>query len=77
MAVLPFQQIDDGTNRRYEGTGLGLTIVKGLIEAHGGQLRIRSEPNRGTEVALLFRRSAVIEGGGEGLREPRLLSDPL
>jgi signal transduction histidine kinase len=74
MAVLPFQQIDDGTNRHYDGTGLGLTIVKGLIEAHGGQLRIRSEPNRGTEVALLFRRSAVIEGGGGGLREPAVAS---
>jgi signal transduction histidine kinase len=67
MAVLPFQQIDDGTNRRYEGTGLGLTIVKGLIEAHGGQLRIRSEPDHGTEVALRFCRDAVIEGGVERL----------
>jgi signal transduction histidine kinase len=60
MAVLPFQQVDDGSNRRYEGTGLGLSIVKGLVEAHGGQLRIDSEPGRGTRVSLLFPGSLVI-----------------
>jgi hypothetical protein len=60
MAVLPFQQVDDGSNRRYQGTGLGLSIVKGLVEAHGGQLRIDSEPRRGTRVSLLFPGSLVI-----------------
>jgi signal transduction histidine kinase len=60
MAVLPFQQVDDGSNRRYEGTGLGLSIVKGLVEAHGGQLRIDSEPGWGTRVSLLFPGSLVI-----------------
>jgi signal transduction histidine kinase len=60
MAVLPFQQVDDGSNRRYEGTGLGLSIVKGLVETHGGQLRIDSEPGRGTRVSLLFPGSLVI-----------------
>jgi signal transduction histidine kinase len=60
MAVLPFQQIDDGSNRRYEGTGLGLSIVKGLVETQGGQLRIDSEPGLGTRVSLLFPGSLVI-----------------
>jgi len=60
MAVLPFQQVDDDLNRRYEGTGLGLSIVKGLVEAHGGQLRIDSEPGRGTRVSLLFPGSLVV-----------------
>jgi signal transduction histidine kinase len=62
MAVLPFQQVDDGSNRRYGGTGLGLSIVKGLVEAHGGQLRIDSGPGRGTRVSLLFPRRLVIPG---------------
>jgi signal transduction histidine kinase len=64
LAILPFQQIDDGMSRRYEGTGLGLTIVKGLIEAHSGHLRIVSEPKRGTRVSLLFPRSSVIATTG-------------
>ena len=64
IAILPFQQIDDRTSRRYEGTGLGLTIVKGLIEAHGGQLRIDSEPGRGTRVSLLFPDSLIIATEG-------------
>jgi two-component system, cell cycle sensor histidine kinase PleC len=64
LAILPFQQIDDGMSRRYEGTGLGLTIVKGLIEAHSGHLRIDSEPKRGTRVSLLFPSSSVIATEG-------------
>ncbi len=30
------------------GTGLGLAIVRGFVEAHGGTIRVRSEPNQGT-----------------------------
>ena len=68
LAILPFQQIDDRMSRRYEGTGLGLTIVKGLIEAHSGHLRIVSEPKRGTRVSLLFPRSSVIATTGSVAR---------
>jgi len=35
-----------------EGTGLGLPLTKGLVEAHGGALEIRSEPNKGTTVIV-------------------------
>ncbi|WP_438445327.1 ATP-binding protein [Gorillibacterium sp. sgz5001074] len=37
-----------------KGTGLGLTICQGIIEAHGGSMAIASEVNRGTEVVLHF-----------------------
>lgn len=35
-----------------EGTGLGLPLTKGLIEAHGGALEIQSQPNKGTTVIV-------------------------
>jgi len=37
-----------------KGTGLGLPIVKGLTEAHGGRVTLRSAPNEGTRVTVVF-----------------------
>ncbi|MET0258342.1 MAG: HAMP domain-containing sensor histidine kinase [Methylobacterium sp.] len=48
----PFVQVSQGLARRYEGSGLGLSLVKGLAELHGGSLRIRSQPGRGTTVTV-------------------------
>ena len=44
----PFVQIDSSLSREYEGTGLGLMMVKRLVELHGGGLMLRSTPNVGT-----------------------------
>ncbi len=46
----PFRQLDGRTDRRYSGTGLGLTISRNLVETMGGGIRVRSEPGRWTEV---------------------------
>lgn len=54
VALSPFGQVDGGRARLREGTGLGLSIAKSLVDLHGGQLRIRSEKGRGTEVAILL-----------------------
>ncbi|SMF79798.1 Signal transduction histidine kinase [Tistlia consotensis] len=53
-AMLPFQQADHDPLHRREGSGLGLPLVKALIELHGGRLEIDSAPGRGTCASLVF-----------------------
>ena len=50
----PFFQASSSYNRPYEGTGLGLSVVKGLIDLHGGRLRIESRLGEGTKVTVLL-----------------------
>jgi two-component system sensor histidine kinase RpfC len=45
---MPFVQLDTGPARRSTGTGLGLSICKDVVELMGGQLRVSSEPGRGS-----------------------------
>jgi len=44
----PFQQIDASSTRNYEGTGLGLSLTKRLVELHGGTLSFDSTPGKGS-----------------------------
>jgi PAS domain S-box-containing protein len=43
-----FRQIDESSSRSYEGTGLGLTISKNLVELLGGQMWVESEEGEGS-----------------------------
>jgi cell cycle sensor histidine kinase DivJ len=52
----PFFQAHAGTARAYEGTGLGLSVVRGLVELHGGTLSIASEEGKGTCVTIRINR---------------------
>jgi signal transduction histidine kinase len=48
----PFSQLDSGLARKYEGSGLGLALVKQLVELHGGALAVRSRLGHGTTFKL-------------------------
>ena len=48
----PFIQIDSALNRQYNGTGLGLALVKRLVEIHGGTVELTSELGVGSCFAI-------------------------
>ena len=50
----PFVQSETTLSRRQEGTGLGLALVKSMIEIHGGRLRLDSKLGSGTSAELVF-----------------------
>ena len=52
MIFHPFTQADSSTNRKYGGTGLGLTISKRLATLLGGDITVASEPNQGSTFRL-------------------------
>jgi two-component system, cell cycle sensor histidine kinase PleC len=54
VALEPFRQVASPFARNAEGTGLGLALVKSLIECHDGRLEIESALHRGTTVRLVL-----------------------
>jgi GAF domain-containing protein len=47
-----FYQVDGSSRRRYGGTGLGLSLVKEITEAHNGKVSVVSEENKGTTFSI-------------------------
>ncbi|MEI6985178.1 MAG: ATP-binding protein [Rhodospirillaceae bacterium] len=50
----PFEQVDNRYSKANGGTGLGLSLVRGLAELHGGHIAIESAPGVGTTVTIHF-----------------------
>ena len=48
----PFEQVQNQLTKNHSGSGLGLAIARSLTELHGGSLKIRSKPSKGTIVAV-------------------------
>lgn len=55
-----FYRVDDSRSSQTGGTGLGLAIVKHVAAAHQAELRIDSEPGRGSTFSLVFARAEVV-----------------
>ena len=47
-----FGQVDSPTTRHNEGSGIGLSLVKSLVELHGGTINFYSEEDKGTEFII-------------------------
>jgi PAS domain S-box-containing protein len=48
----PFVQLDSSLSRQYQGSGLGLLMVKKLVEMHEGTVHVESEPGRGSRFMI-------------------------
>ena len=63
-----FEQVDAHSSRRFEGTGLGLTITRELVSLMGGEIRVESELGRGTLVTVTLPLPATSCEGVDGCR---------
>jgi two-component system, cell cycle sensor histidine kinase PleC len=54
----PFEQVESQLTKSHQGSGLGLAIAKSLVELHGGAMRIRSAPGKGTLVVVRLPRTS-------------------
>ena len=69
----PFVQVQNDYTRRYEGTGLGLALVKGMVMLHDGEMSIESAPGEGTTVFI----NLPADGASQAPRTGELLPMPL
>ncbi len=67
---LPFEQVEDSMTRHHGGTGLGLAVVKKLVELHGGKVHVKSQPNHGSQ----FTFTLPLASQQQELREPKARS---
>jgi CheY-like chemotaxis protein len=62
----PFVQLDSSLSRQYEGSGLGLALVKKLVEMHGGSVGVESEAGKGSRFHFNIPTQLLYAPGLEG-----------
>ncbi|RKE02134.1 ATP-binding protein [Marinifilum flexuosum] len=70
-----FTQQSGQSNRYYEGTGLGLTIVGGLLKKLNGEISLKSEVGRGSKFTIKFKDVKIAEVSAEEDQKAKELND--
>ncbi|MFC2161828.1 ATP-binding protein [Acidobacteriota bacterium] len=60
-----FYRLQNRATSESKGSGLGLTLVKHIVEAHGGEIRVDSEPEKGSVFSIYIPVSGSFEGLGQ------------
>jgi CheY-like chemotaxis protein/anti-sigma regulatory factor (Ser/Thr protein kinase) len=68
-----FQQVDAGADRQQQGTGLGLTLTRRFARLHGGDVRVESEPGKGSVFTIHMPVQVVAQGPIVVPMEPALV----
>ncbi len=71
----PFVQVRNDLSRPHEGTGLGLSLVKGLVRLHDGEMTIESAPGEGTLVTVALPVAGPVAGPRAGRGEAKNAAD--
>ncbi len=76
VSLTAFSRGSLATKKAIDGAGLGLSIVKGIMELHGGHVTIKSQLGRGTELICTFPAKRVLSGPrGEIMSGPTIQSE--
>ncbi|HKP73800.1 MAG TPA: HAMP domain-containing sensor histidine kinase [Pyrinomonadaceae bacterium] len=62
----PFYRGREAVAAQIHGNGLGLSLVKHIVEAHGGRVSVRSEPGRGSQFTMHLPVAVAAKGNGNG-----------
>ena len=55
-----FKQVDNSLSRNAEGTGIGLNLVKSIVELHGGRIYVESEFGKGSKFTVILPSEKVL-----------------
>jgi signal transduction histidine kinase len=67
-----FYQVAESRTREHGGLGVGLSIARGFVELHGGTIKARSVPGRGSLFQISLPTTRPVAPGIAGLSEPPL-----
>jgi len=56
-----FRQVSEGLDRKFDGTGLGLTLTKKFVEVLGGKIQVQSEVNKGSTFTIIFPVTSLVK----------------